>query len=38
MIEKLYDGPYLELFGRSPIDGWQVFGNDASLWAQEAAR
>lgn len=36
-IERLYDGPYLELFGREPREGWTVFGNDARLWAQEAA-
>jgi N6-adenosine-specific RNA methylase IME4 len=33
LIQKLYqDGPYLELFGRKPVDGWTVFGNDARLW------
>lgn len=36
MIEKLYEGPYLELFGRQPRKGWSVFGNDARLWAQQA--
>jgi N6-adenosine-specific RNA methylase IME4 len=30
-------GPYLELFGREPVEGWDVFGNDARLWAQEKA-
>jgi N6-adenosine-specific RNA methylase IME4 len=25
-------GPYLELFGREPVEGWQVFGNDPRLW------
>jgi N6-adenosine-specific RNA methylase IME4 len=30
-------GPYLELFGRDKVDGWSVFGNDAKLWAEEAA-
>jgi N6-adenosine-specific RNA methylase IME4 len=35
IIEQLYDGPYLELFGREPVDGWDVFGNDARLWGQE---
>lgn len=29
-------GPYLELFGRDPVEGWSVFGNDARLWAEEA--
>jgi N6-adenosine-specific RNA methylase IME4 len=34
VIEKLYDGPYLELFGRRRVEGWTVFGNDARLWAE----
>jgi N6-adenosine-specific RNA methylase IME4 len=38
IIEQLYTtGPYLELFGRQPVAGWSVFGNDARLWAEEAA-
>lgn len=37
-IEKHWThGPYLELFGREPVEGWDVFGNDARLWAQEKA-
>jgi N6-adenosine-specific RNA methylase IME4 len=36
LIEKLYDGPYLELFARSTAPGWTVFGNDARLWAEQA--
>lgn len=36
IIEKLYDGPYLELFARSRVPGWSCMGNDARLWAQEA--
>lgn len=35
IIEQLYDGPYLELFGRKAVEGWDVFGNDAALWHQE---
>lgn len=35
-IERMYDGPYLELFGREAVEGWTVFGNDAALWHQEA--
>lgn len=27
IIEKVSPGPFLELFGRQPIAGWQVFGN-----------
>ena len=27
-------GPYLELFGRKPVEGWTVFGNDARLWPE----
>lgn len=38
IIEKHWNhGPYLELFGREKVEGWSVFGNDARLWAQEAA-
>lgn len=37
IIERMYDGPYLELFGREPVVGWDVFGNDARLWAEQAA-
>jgi N6-adenosine-specific RNA methylase IME4 len=36
IITNLYTrGPYLELFGRRPCEGWSVFGNDARLWAEE---
>lgn len=28
MIELVSFGPYLELFGRRPVDGWTVFGNE----------
>lgn len=39
MITKLYPrGPYLELFGRKPVDGWTVFGNDARLWGADARK
>lgn len=33
-IERLVDGPYLELFGRRPMTGWTVWGNqvEANLW------
>jgi N6-adenosine-specific RNA methylase IME4 len=35
LITNLYPrGPYLELFGRRPVEGWTVFGNDARLWAK----
>jgi N6-adenosine-specific RNA methylase IME4 len=27
-IERLYGGPYLELFGRKPVADWTVFGNE----------
>jgi N6-adenosine-specific RNA methylase IME4 len=27
IIEKLYDGPYLELFARRKRDGWTTWGN-----------
>lgn len=38
LIQQLWTrGPYLELFGRKPCEGWSVFGNDARLWADEMA-
>jgi N6-adenosine-specific RNA methylase IME4 len=27
-IERLYPGPYLELFARRPVDGWVTWGNE----------
>lgn len=27
VIEKLYDGPYVELFARKPVKGWTTWGN-----------
>jgi N6-adenosine-specific RNA methylase IME4 len=33
MIERLIDGPYLELFGRAPRDGWDVMGDQAPIKA-----
>jgi N6-adenosine-specific RNA methylase IME4 len=27
-IERLYPGPYLELFGRKTVPGWTVWGNE----------
>jgi N6-adenosine-specific RNA methylase IME4 len=27
-IERLFAGPYLELFARRPVDGWTVWGNE----------
>lgn len=36
VIRKLYQvGPYLELFGAAPVDGWTVFGNDVNAWRAE---
>ena len=38
MIERLYDGPYLELFGRKAVEAWTVYGNDPRLFfAEEVA-
>jgi N6-adenosine-specific RNA methylase IME4 len=35
-IARIYTkGPYLELFGREPVDGWTVFGDDARLWHEQ---
>lgn len=37
-IEQLYTrGPYLELFARERTPGWDAFGNDPRLWAEEVA-
>jgi N6-adenosine-specific RNA methylase IME4 len=34
-IERVYTtGPYCELFGREPVEGWTVLGNDARLWGE----
>jgi N6-adenosine-specific RNA methylase IME4 len=38
LVERVSNGPYLELFGRRQIPGWTVFGNqvepdDTRLWA-----
>jgi N6-adenosine-specific RNA methylase IME4 len=30
-IERLYGGPYLELFARKPRDGWQTWGNEIAM-------
>jgi N6-adenosine-specific RNA methylase IME4 len=27
-IERLFSGPYLELYGRKPVSGWTVWGNE----------
>lgn len=36
MIQRHWTrGPYLELFGRAPVPGWSVFGNDVRLWGGE---
>lgn len=36
ILEKHWTrGPYLELFGRKRVPGWEVFGNDARLWTQK---
>ncbi len=29
-IERLVDGPYLEMFGRESVPGWTVYGNEIS--------
>ena len=39
VIEKHWTkGPYVELFGREPVEGWSVLGNDAGQWANDARR
>jgi N6-adenosine-specific RNA methylase IME4 len=36
-IERLFPGPYLELFARKPRDGWTVWGNEIKRGDMEAA-
>ena len=36
-IERLFPGPYLELYGRKPVPGWTVWGNQVSAPKLEAA-
>jgi N6-adenosine-specific RNA methylase IME4 len=35
IIERLYDGPYLELFAREKVPNWTCWGNDARLWPMQ---
>lgn len=37
MIERASPGPYIELFGRRQVEGWSVWGNEASADAFLAA-
>jgi N6-adenosine-specific RNA methylase IME4 len=38
-IERLIEGPYLELFARTTRPGWDAFGNQAGLFDRgEAVR
>ncbi len=30
IIERLYDGPYVELFGRAEVEGWTVLGDQVA--------
>lgn len=34
MVERMYNGPYLEIFARRPAAGWATFGNDERLAKQ----
>lgn len=34
-IERLVDGPYLELFARQPRKGWTVWGNQTDLFGAD---
>jgi N6-adenosine-specific RNA methylase IME4 len=36
-IERLFPGPYLELYGRKPVPGWTVWGNEIPRGQLEAA-
>ena len=35
-IERLVNGPYLELFARKPVPGWTVCGNEIEIESAEA--
>lgn len=35
-IEKLWDGPYLELFAREPAKGWDSWGNQTDKFPEAA--
>jgi N6-adenosine-specific RNA methylase IME4 len=37
LIEDLFDGPYLELFGRTQRPGWAVWGNETDKFKKTAA-
>ena len=34
-IERMYDGPYIELFGRERREGWDVFGNEVDKFVDQ---
>ncbi len=34
-IERMFDGPYCELFGRQQSPGWDVWGNDTERFTEE---
>jgi N6-adenosine-specific RNA methylase IME4 len=36
-IERLFPGPYLELYGRKLVPGWTVWGNEIPRERLEAA-
>lgn len=36
LCERLFDGPYLELFARAPRAGWTVWGNETAKFADRA--
>lgn len=38
LIEKLYDGPRLQLFANEQVDGWDSLGHDPSRWHEEVER
>ncbi|QEX18519.1 DNA methyltransferase [Hypericibacter terrae] len=36
-IERLYDGPYLEMFARARREGWDAWGNQVGKFGEQAA-
>lgn len=37
LIERLYDGPFLELFARQDVDGWTCWGDQVGVMTQGEA-
>lgn len=36
LLQELFDGPYLELFARTKVEGWDCWGNETTKFAEVA--